>query len=95
MIIREMVKARFNNGGEHPIDNFERYLGNAFEFDCNGTHYFVRTHYERCFETLIGTWDDEEKEYNYKKSEDVAVTKVIRCEEFIDDYAGGVVIGNS
>ena len=95
MIIRENIKVMFSNGEKYPAVNFERYLGHCFEFDCNGTHYYVRTHYNRQFETLIGTWDDEEKEYNYKKSEDVAVTKVIRCEEFIDDYAGGVVIGNS
>ena len=85
MIISIQTKVTFNNRETYPVDNLERFLGNSFEFDCNDIHYFVKIHLNREFETLIGTWNEDEKEYIFKKSEDIVVTKIFRSEEYIDN----------
>ncbi len=87
MIISIQTKVTFSNGETYPVDNFERFLGKSFEFDCNDIHYFVNVHLNREFETLIGTWNEDEKEYIFKKSEDIVVTKIFRSEEYIDNYS--------
>ena len=85
MIIRIKTSVMFSNGETYPVDSLERYLGSSFEFDCNEKHYYVRTHHNRQFETLIGTWNGDEGVYTFKKCDDMSVIGIFRTEEYIDD----------
>ena len=87
MITSIETSVRFNNGEIYPVDNLERYMGGNFEFDCNGKHYYVRTHHNREFETLVGTWNDDDGEYTFKKCTDMVVVGIFRSEGYIDDYS--------
>lgn len=85
MIISKQTKVTFNNGETYPIDNLEKVSWNSFEFDCRGSHYCVRMNPDKKFKTLIGTWDDDRMGYIYKECKYVAVTKIFRSEEYIDN----------
>lgn len=87
MIISIQTKVTFNNSETYPVDNLQFPTNYMAEFDCRGSHYCVRMFPDNKFKTLIGTWDDDRMGYIYKECEYVAVTKIFRSEEYIDDYS--------
>lgn len=87
MIISRQTKVTFNNSETYPVDNLQFPAYYMAEFDCRGSHYCVMMNPDKKFKTMIGTWDDDRMGYIYKECEYVAVTKIFRSEEYIDNYS--------
>ena len=86
MIISIQTKVTFNNSETYTVDNLQFPTNCMAEFDCRGSHYCVRMFPDK-FKTMIGTWDEDRMGYIYEECKYVAVTKIFRSEEYIDNFS--------
>ena len=79
-------EVKLKSGKFVSVDNFERGLGGLVEFDYMGNHYGVSMPSSGKFKTFVGTLNEEDHRYDYRRvTSYFEVVKIVCIEEYTED----------